>query len=77
MKALIDKLEKNRILTEEEFIALIEGRNEQDAEYLFARAREARHRIYGKDIFIRGLIEFTNFCKNRFIYDWKDLFFIR
>ena len=68
MKALIDKLEKNRILTEEEFIALIEGRNEQDAEYLFACAREARHRIYGKDIFIRGLIEFTNFCKNDCYY---------
>ena len=68
MRALIDKLEKERILSEEEFLALIEGRNEQDAEYLFSRAREVRHRIYGNEIFIRGLIEFTNFCKNDCYY---------
>ena len=27
-----------------------------------------RHRHYGKDVYIRGLIEFTNYCKNNCLY---------
>lgn len=26
-------------------------------------AREERHRYYGHDVYVRGLIEFTNYCK--------------
>lgn len=68
MKVLIQKLEKEHILSKEEFIALLEGRDEALAEYLFERARAVRHRIYGKDVFIRGLIEFSNYCKNDCYY---------
>ena len=38
------------------------------AEYLFSLAREVREKYYGKNVFIRGLIEFTNFCKNDCFY---------
>ncbi|MDR1440382.1 MAG: [FeFe] hydrogenase H-cluster radical SAM maturase HydE [Clostridiales bacterium] len=34
------------------------------AAYLFERARAARHAAYGRDIYMRGLIEFTNYCRN-------------
>ena len=68
MKHLIDKLEKNRMLTKEEFMYLLENRTPETAEYLFERARAVRHKYYGKDIYLRGLIEFTNYCKNDCYY---------
>lgn len=68
MKKLIDKLRKEQSLTREEWITLIENRTLEVAEYLFLQAREVREEQYGKDIYIRGLIEFTNYCKNDCYY---------
>lgn len=68
MKNLILKLEKENRLTKEEWVRLIEGRTPELAEFLFERAREVRYANYGKDIYIRGLIEFTNYCKNDCYY---------
>lgn len=65
---LADRLERDRILTKEEFTALIENRSDKLAEYVFEKARRIRHRIYGKDVYIRGLIEFTNYCGNDCFY---------
>lgn len=36
--------------------------------YLKDKAREKADKIFGKYIFMRGLIEFTNYCKNDCIY---------
>ncbi len=68
MYPLIDKLTKNHILSKEEFINLITNRNSLISEYLFSKAREVRECYYGKDIYIRGLIELTNYCKNDCYY---------
>ena len=68
MKQLIDKLRKEQFLSREEWIELIENRNSELAEYLFEQAREVREIHYGKDVYIRGLIEFTNYCKNDCLY---------
>ena len=65
---LIDRLEDRRSLTREEWTELIRGRSEQAAEYLFERARKTRIRHYGHDVYIRGLIEFTNYCRNDCLY---------
>lgn len=65
---LIDKLKKEQILSKDEFVFLIDNRNEEISQYLFEKAREIRHKIYGKEIFIRGLIEFSNYCKNDCLY---------
>ena len=64
---LIDKLRKERVLEFDEYLFLIKNR-ELCKEYLFQNAREVRDRIYGKRVFIRGLIEFTNICKNDCYY---------
>ena len=37
-------------------------------EYLRVKAREKADKIFGKYVFMRGLIEFTNYCKNDCIY---------
>lgn len=65
---LIDQLASSHVLTGEEFAALINGRTSEYADYLFERARDIRHQVYGHDIYIRGLIEFTNYCKNDCYY---------
>ncbi len=65
---LIDKLERTRSLSRKEWTQLIRGRTPDIAEYLFKRAREIRIRHYGHDVYIRGLIEFTNYCKNDCYY---------
>ena len=61
---LIDRLHKKHTLTKEEFITLIKERNEESASYLAALAREEAVNIYGNGVFPRGLVEFTNYCKN-------------
>lgn len=65
---LIDKLEQEHSLSREEWIQLIRGRTEESAQYLFGRARKVRIRHYGYDVYIRGLIEFTNYCRNDCYY---------
>lgn len=66
--ALIDKLEAKHLLTKDEFAWLIAGFTPELSEYLFAKARMIREKHYGKKIYIRGLIEFTNYCKNDCYY---------
>ena len=68
MMKLLDKLERDGVLTHGEFVTLLENRTPEVAESLFERARKVRHCHYGKDVYIRGLIEFTNYCKNDCLY---------
>lgn len=68
MKQCIDKLRQTQELTKEEWIFLIENRTPELSEYLFAQARQVREEHYGKEVYIRGLIEFTNYCKNDCYY---------
>jgi iron-only hydrogenase maturation rSAM protein HydE len=68
MKSLIDRLEKNKTLSREEFIILLDNRNDRIAEYLYERSSLVRQNIYGRDVYMRGLIEFTNYCKNDCYY---------
>lgn len=64
IKQLIDKLEAESRLTREEWITLLEGRSPDAAEYLFQKARKWQQKYYGNKIYTRGLIEFTNYCRN-------------
>lgn len=68
MKNLIDQLEQNHTLTREEWAALIRGHTPEDAEYLFEKSRRVCQKYYGNQVFTRGLIEFTNHCKNDCYY---------
>jgi biotin synthase len=64
MRDLIDKLEACRILSREEFAQILSCKDD----YLFERARLKAQEIYGKNIYLRGLVEFTNYCKNDCFY---------
>lgn len=67
-KTLIDKLHDTHSLSKEEWIQIIDGRSEETADYLFSLARKVQHTFYGREIYIRGLIEFTNYCRNDCLY---------
>ena len=68
MKELIDKLETTKKLSKEEWVTLINSRDSETAEYLFEKSRRLRHEVYGNDVYMRGLIEFSNYCKNDCFY---------
>ena len=64
MKTIIDRLAADRNLNDRELLKLI-TMDDVDAErYLAKRAAEVRNRVYGNRVFVRGLIEFTNYCRN-------------
>ena len=65
---LIDKLEREHSLSETEYRALIEGRNEALAADLRDRAVRVRKAVYGNAVFVRGLIEISSYCKNNCYY---------
>lgn len=68
MKHLIDKLRSNRRLDAEEYKALLLCRDTALAAYLQGLAREEALARFGNKIFIRGLIEITNRCRNNCYY---------
>ena len=68
VKALIDKLCLTRKLNRSEWITLIRERTPAVSEYLFELAKAVRIQNYGHSIYIRGLIEFTNYCRNDCYY---------
>lgn len=63
---LVQALERDRTLSDEALADLLES-SEADG-LLFEAADRIRRRIYGDAVYIRGLIEFTNYCKNNCYY---------
>ena len=66
--SIIDSLSAGERLTEEQFEYLVSHRSDEGARLLQERAAAVRDEIYGRDIFVRGLIEFSNVCKNDCYY---------
>ena len=65
-KSLPIKLKEEKNLGDEELLKLL-STNEYDSE-LYTLADEVRREIYGEDVYIRGLIEISNYCKNDCYY---------
>ena len=62
------KLINEKSLSVDEYEYLIENRTKQIEELLRKEAVKLREEVYGKDIYIRGLIEISNICKNDCYY---------
>lgn len=65
---LIEKLDRTHSLSLGEYEYLLENCSEEAAQLLAEKARAAREKYYGKSVFIRGLIEVSNICKNNCLY---------
>lgn len=68
LKQIITEIENRQNITREQLALLLETTDTGDIAFLHERARKTADAIYGKQVFIRGLIEFTNYCKNDCIY---------
>lgn len=66
IKEIIDRISSTHMAEKKDIIAIIE--NNSNDEYLFESADNIRKQIYGKDVYIRGLIELSNYCKNNCLY---------
>ena len=68
VKTLIDKLNLNKILSKEEFEVILSHNTPEIREYAANMAIDIKKSFYGEDVYIRGLIEFSNYCKNDCYY---------
>lgn len=66
--ALIDRLAQQHSLTLAEYQTLIEAECEETRTYAAQQAVAVRQAVYGTDIFLRGLIEVTSYCRNDCYY---------
>lgn len=65
---IIRKLSETHSLTLTEYESLILNRDEESARLLRNLAVKERVRIYGHDVYVRGLIEVSNICRNDCYY---------
>ncbi|MBQ9437479.1 MAG: [Lachnospiraceae bacterium] len=66
--ALIDELDRCHRLSFDGYKMLLEGYDSELAEYAAGKAVLWQKKIYGNRIYVRGLVEFTNYCKNNCLY---------
>ena len=65
---MTDQLAEKHTLSLEEYQKLLLECGPEEAEYLAEKARTEREKHYGNAVFIRGLIEVSNICKNDCYY---------
>ncbi len=68
MNNIIKKFIDTHSLTVEEYESLLDSVKDGEKEILRKEAVKLATSVYGKDIFVRGLIEFSNYCKNDCYY---------
>lgn len=64
IQQLIKKAEETQELTRDEIVQLLQN----DSEELFAAANRVRAKYVGDEVHLRGLIEFSNYCKQNCLY---------
>ncbi|MBO4494474.1 MAG: [FeFe] hydrogenase H-cluster radical SAM maturase HydE [Clostridiales bacterium] len=67
-KTKIEELAESRKITPEFLDYILHQATEEEREILCAKARKTAQSIFGKTVYLRGLIEFTNYCKNDCYY---------
>lgn len=72
IESIISKLVENHDVTDEELLLLLDISESNDAEEVIEKlSKEAdavRRKYYGNKVFVRGLIEISNICKNNCLY---------
>lgn len=65
---LITQIREHQSISREQFETLMMCEDAQVIDFLHQQAREVADGIYENKVYIRGLIEFTNYCKNDCLY---------
>jgi len=67
IKRLIDKAARFNELSDDEIIALLKVEGEE-LSYLYQKADQVREKYHGREVHLRGIIEFSNYCKRNCKY---------
>lgn len=68
MTDLIEKLYRTGDLSDSELLEVIGSEDAESSALLRKYADEVRQRVYGKEVFLRGLIEISSYCRNNCLY---------
>lgn len=68
IKSTINKVKQSRNISLEQLKLLLEINDDEGVRFMREEAVKVCQKTYGNQVFIRGLIEFTNFCKNDCYY---------
>ncbi|MCH3907892.1 MAG: hypothetical protein LKE28_06520 [Sphaerochaeta sp.] len=67
-KPLIDQLEKTHTLDLTQWEALLSQWDDEDRAYAAGVARRLSQQRFGTTIYVRGVVEFSNYCRNDCLY---------
>lgn len=65
LEKYIDELYEKNDLDDEKLFYILENIDDKSREYLVDKSHKTRMKTYGNKVFMRGLIEFTNYCKKK------------
>lgn len=68
MKEIIDTIIQSRNITPDQLGQILSTNDQHAIQYLFHQAHAIAQQVYGNKIFMRGLIEISNHCKNDCLY---------
>ena len=68
IKKLVDKLNIEHKLNVAEFQYIFENYTKEDIDYISQIAQKLAKNKYGNKVYIRGIVEFSNICKNDCYY---------
>ena len=68
MRKHIDELYEKNDLSDEKLLYILNNIKEEEVFYLQEKALKTKERYYGKKIYLRGLIEISNYCKRECRY---------
>lgn len=63
INSLIDELSKKHDLADESLLYILNNISLSEMNYLFKKAYEVKSTYYSNRVYLRGLIEFSNYCK--------------
>ncbi len=65
---LVERAERGIVLSRQDIVALLSLCDREALASLFQAADWVRARMVGEEIFLRGIIEFSNYCRNNCLY---------
>ncbi|WP_061316674.1 [FeFe] hydrogenase H-cluster radical SAM maturase HydE [Clostridium botulinum] len=68
MKKIIDELYEKNNTSNDKLLYLLNNIDKDSKKYLIFKSHETRLKHYNNKVYLRGLIEFTNYCKNSCLY---------
>lgn len=68
VQALIQKLHTEKRLSHSEWLTVLSDYTEEDRQFAAEIARGIAQRQFHRKIYLRGIVEFSNYCKNNCLY---------